>query len=201
MKTPLIIYPKLFQLLHEALHKSIQQLKLKNKTMSKTLDVTLENALEAYKSADAEGKKLLINLFGENHFKPALPAHERITTLEAIIAELGEAHEDVKEYRKLVAVDAKKHTIANAVLTMVAKVYNTDQNGKLWIPDWTNSSEYKWYPYFKASSSGVGFSYTGYDVWRTYTHVGSRLCFKTENVAHAAVKNFESYYNDFLTNN
>jgi hypothetical protein len=71
-----------------------------------------------------------------------------------------------------------------------------------WKPDWTNSSEGKYYPWFKmGSSSGVGFSFHGYDCWHTISRVGSRLCFKSSELAEYAGKTFESIYKDFLTLN
>ncbi len=61
-----------------------------------------------------------------------------------------------------------------------------------WIPDWNNTNEYKYFPYFKmGSSSGVGFSSVDYDYWVTNSNVGSRLCFKSADLAKHAGKLFE----------
>lgn len=45
-------------------------------------------------------------------------------------------------------------------------------------PDFNNSNEYKYSPYFDMrSSSGFGFAGATYDDWGTLTYFGSRLCF------------------------
>jgi hypothetical protein len=68
-----------------------------------------------------------------------------------------------------------------------------------WIPDWTNSREYKYYPWFEMGSpSGVGFSCDGYDLWYTLSGVGSRLCFKTAELARYAGKQFEELYKEYF---
>ena len=77
--------------------------------------------------------------------------------------------------------------IAHAKLVIIAKAINGD-----WVPDWTDSSQWKYYPWFKmGSSSGVGFSYDGCDDWDTGSSVGSRLCFKSSDLAKHAGQLFE----------
>jgi hypothetical protein len=72
-------------------------------------------------------------------------------------------------------------------LVIIAKAINGD-----WVPDWTDSSQWKYYPWFEmGSSSGVGFSYHDYVAWRTYSTVGSRLCFKSSDLAKHAGQLFE----------
>ena len=69
-----------------------------------------------------------------------------------------------------------------------------------WYPDWTDSSQYKYYPYFKMGSpSGGGFSCNGCDGWNSDSVVGSRLCFKSADLAKNAGKLFEGIYKEFLT--
>ena len=67
-----------------------------------------------------------------------------------------------------------------------------------WKPNWGNSSEAKYYPWFKRSSSGVGFSYDDYYYDLTGTAVGSRQVLKTRELAIYAGKQFESIYNTML---
>lgn len=67
-----------------------------------------------------------------------------------------------------------------------------------WKPDWTNSSQYKYLPWFK-HKSGFGLSFDVAGNWFTSTHVGSRLCFKTKELAEYAATQFEDLYNDYLT--
>lgn len=65
-----------------------------------------------------------------------------------------------------------------------------------WAPDWNDGSQPKYVPYFKWD--GKGFSYDDYDYWYSDTFVGSRLCFKSSEIAIYAGKQFEAEYNEFL---
>ncbi len=87
--------------------------------------------------------------------------------------------------------------IAYRKIKLIAKTLNEG-----WAPDWENGKWDKYYPWFKTgSSSGVGFSYCAYDRWFTVSGVGSRLCYKSSELAEYAGKNFELIYKDFLTLN
>ena len=71
-----------------------------------------------------------------------------------------------------------------------------------WLPDWTNSSEYKCFPWFKmGSSSGSGFSYDDCDGWSTGSIVGSRLCFKSAELARYIGEAFIDLYRDYFVLN
>lgn len=69
-----------------------------------------------------------------------------------------------------------------------------------WWPDWKNTDEYKWYPYFDLScSSGFGFSSSCYAYWLACTTCGSRLCFKSKALAEYAGKTITPTYKKFMT--
>jgi hypothetical protein len=72
-----------------------------------------------------------------------------------------------------------------------------------WEPNWNDSYEYKYYPWFEIIASankpaGFGFSDTDYDFWNTHTNVGSRLCFKTRELALYAGEQFEELYKEYF---
>jgi hypothetical protein len=67
-----------------------------------------------------------------------------------------------------------------------------------WTPDWSNTNQKKWYPYF-VLSSGFGFSGTNYVYGYSNTTVGSRLCFESEVKARYAGNQFLQLYKEFLT--
>ena len=91
--------------------------------------------------------------------------------------------------------DMEDDEAAYVKVKLIARVLNEG-----WTPDWTNSSEYKYYPWFKMSSpSGVGFSFLDDDFWNTHSLCGSRLCFKSRDLAIHAGKTFENIYKDFFT--
>ena len=55
-------------------------------------------------------------------------------------------------------------------LTVIAKALNGD-----WKPDWNDSDQYKYYPWFYMD--GSGFQYNDYDNYYQNSNVGSRLSF------------------------
>lgn len=82
---------------------------------------------------------------------------------------------------------------AYAKLIIIARALNEG-----WVPDWSSSSQYKYIPWFK-HKSGFGLSSYGYVGWATTTPVGSRLCFKTKELAEYAAMQFADLYNDYLS--
>jgi hypothetical protein len=87
---------------------------------------------------------------------------------------------------------------AAAKLFVIARAINKqDNDGKEWKPDWTNSREWKHYPWFNLSS-GSGLSCGDYGGGRSHSYVGSRLCFKTEEGAEYAGRTFIKEYEDYF---
>ena len=71
-----------------------------------------------------------------------------------------------------------------------------------WTPDWNNGKWDKYLPWFKMGSpSGVGFSYNDYDDWHSFSFVGSRLCFKSRDLAKYAGNQFEALYKAYFVLN
>jgi hypothetical protein len=69
-----------------------------------------------------------------------------------------------------------------------------------WVPDWTNSNETKYYPWFKmGSSSGSGFSCRVCVGWDSHSLFGSRLCFKSRDLAEYAGEQFTEIYKKYMT--
>ncbi|MGQ0738388.1 MAG: hypothetical protein ACT4OJ_04945 [Bacteroidota bacterium] len=77
-------------------------------------------------------------------------------------------------------------------LKVVAKVLN---NG--WEPNWKDSNEWKYYPWFDLSS-GSGLSYYDFVGRYSASSVGSRLCFQTRELAEYAGNQFIDLYTDFF---
>lgn len=70
-------------------------------------------------------------------------------------------------------------------MSIIVKVLNEG-----WEPDWDNADEPKYYPYFYMSPSGFAFC----DTLHVYTHAaagcGSRLRFRTSELARYAGEQF-----------
>lgn len=84
--------------------------------------------------------------------------------------------------------------IAHAKLIIIAKAINGD-----WVPDWTDSAQWKYYPWFiMGSSSGVGFSFGDYVYWHATSIVGSRLCFENREKAKYVGTQFQELYKSYF---
>ena len=89
----------------------------------------------------------------------------------------------------------QKPLIANYQLMVIAEALNEG-----WTPDWSNGEWDKWYPWFNMdnSSSAGRFSFGGADIRRSYSIVGSRLCFKSEELADYAGTQFLELYRELF---
>ena len=88
----------------------------------------------------------------------------------------------------------QKPLLAHYKLVIIAEALNEG-----WVPDWTNGEWDKYYPWFKMGSpSGVGFSYDDCADWYALSNVGSRLCFKSSELAKYAGTQFESLYKEYF---
>ena len=118
---------------------------------------------------------------------------ERIKSIDDAINELGEDDEDVKALRVIENLSIPKHIISQLQSIIIAKALN-----EVWVPDWNDSSQYKYFPYFDMeSSSAGGFVCNDYGSRGTYAAVGSRLCFKSRELAEYAGKQFKGIYEEY----
>lgn len=93
----------------------------------------------------------------------------------------------------------RKAMIAHAKLVIIARAANRLANdGKQWEPDWNNGQWDKWYPWFWMNGGSSGFRLNGYGVWVSASDVGSRLCFKSREVAEHVQKTFFKLYKDYF---
>jgi hypothetical protein len=66
-------------------------------------------------------------------------------------------------------------------------------------PDFDNSNEPKYFPYFDMRSSGFGFSASYYDFWYSGTSVGSRLCISNDRALSIRIaKDFLPIYEKIM---
>jgi hypothetical protein len=107
---------------------------------------------------------------------------DKIKTYEDAIA--ATKRPDVPDL-SLFPEDMREYFTAQYKILVIAEALNEG-----WKPDWNNSNQRKWYPWFRVSSSGFAFCVT-YFVY-VYPHAGhaSRLCFKSDKLADYAGKQF-----------
>lgn len=159
----------------------------------KTIEVNKDNAVKAFNEGDEATKKLLKTLFGAEHFNQKIT--DRVKTFEdACLAAKLQPGDNVNlillyngQNKDMISIQAYSKLI------IIARALNEG-----WEPNWADSNEYKYYPWMKyQAGSGFSDSYCAYS--HTCTSVGSRLCFKTRELAEYAATQFKDIYNDFLT--
>lgn len=181
--------------------------------MSKNIQIQQENVLNAYKNASDEQKELLEHLFGSEVFKPA-DVRERIKTFADAAKAVG--IEDPEEWEEQYS-DLEPDVLAYFKLRIITKALNEGWEPKF-IP-----GEYRWAPYFllytkeeiekmnaetksrvvrrsnfnSNTGGGVACVDASYVSSYTYSGVGSRLAFKSEELAEYAGKQFTEIYADF----
>lgn len=89
----------------------------------------------------------------------------------------------------------QKAIIAHYKLVIIAEALNEG-----WKPNWDDDDEYKYYPWFdmEGSSSGSGFSSGDCDYWHSDSFVGSRLCFKSRELAKYIGETFVELYKEYF---
>lgn len=146
------------------------------------LKVLKENAEKAYQAADANGKKLLQDLF-PGVLVP-INVMERINTWEDVLADhkLTEA-----EFVDMIENDTEDEAAYKRckliALSLNERPLRRDEN---------------WYmPVF--NKTGFGFSHTVYVYWTTYATVGSRLLgFKSRELSDHAGSKFAHIYKPLI---
>lgn len=157
----------------------------------RTLQIKQDSLLVAFRNAGKEGKQVLSDLFGK---QVALYDNitDRVKSFEDACQVLG-ISTNVPEVKGL----PRKHQkaiIANYKLIVIAEALNEG-----WKPNWQDSDEYKYYPWFDMSNpAGVGYSYTYYAASYTNATFGSRLCLKNRELAIYFGQTFTDLFNDSL---
>ena len=93
-----------------------------------------------------------------------------------------------------------KALVALNELFTIAEAWNKADD---FVPDFSNSMQDKWFPWFVYDKGAAGFvyAYTNNTPSGTGAYIGSRLCFKTRNRAIQFGKQFVDLYNQvFLLN-
>lgn len=97
---------------------------------------------------------------------------------------------DVPDFSNL-PTDMRKHFEAQYKMIVIAEALNEE-----WIPDWDNYDEYKYYPWFEMSPSSFAFDVSFCDYAFAFAGSGSRLKFRTRELAEYAAKQFIDIWKD-----
>ena len=157
---------------------------------NKQLTISGNKAKELYaNSNDNSFKQLLEENFGKEFFIPK-KLTDYIKTFKDVCNHMEINYNAWLERYS----DLDKDTIAYEKLKLIVKCFNEG-----WVPDWENSSQYKYFPYFcMGGASGVGFSFCGYDNRITASDVGVHLCLKTTELSTFVGKTFENEYKEWM---
>jgi hypothetical protein len=135
-------------------------------------------------------QKLTVKLFNDKVQKPVGGIMDRIKTFEDACKETGIYPTELTVSGEGITDDQMRCIAAFHKLTIIAKALNGD-----WVPDWNNSSEYKYHPYFDMKN-GFVFYFCVFSL--QHSTVGSRLCFKSDELATYAGKQFLDLYKDLF---
>lgn len=170
----------------------------------------------------AEWKNGVLTLVDE---KDNRPVTERIKTFEDALKELGDKHPLVLQYKECFdnyLDGAKNEDVADIVAYLKLRIIAAALN-EGWTPQFT-VGERRWFPWFVLytqdeinrmdkeqrgrvvfrsgsyaySEGGVACVGAGYDSSLTYASFGSRLAFKTKNVARYVGKQFLDIWADYV---
>lgn len=186
-----------------------------------TIKLNATQVAAIYKGGNEEARKALKDSLGEQ-FSTILPITERVKTFEDAVSELGNEHSLVKVYQSIkygyCSEFVGKDLLAYIKLSIICEVLNEG-----WHPQFS-LDEYRWYPYYKLltndeieemseeeknrvvgragngafAGGGLVFSYASNVSSFSNTVYGSRLAFKSEELAEYAGKTFIDIYKDFV---
>ncbi len=188
----------------------------------KELKISVENARAAYDNTDANGRELLEHLLGKEVF--AQDIKDRVKTFEDAVKVLGDEHPLVAQYRLIESsfkeADNNLHLFAYARLVIIAEALNEG-----WRPKF-DGDECRYYPWFyiytkkeyeeldedekkecrvvgrsdsyACAVGGVGYASADYASSYSYTDHGSRLAFKTRELAEYCGKQFIEIWEKWL---
>lgn len=109
-----------------------------------------------------------------------------------------------KDVARLVQELNPKHINALIALNKLFTIAEAWNKADGFVPDFSDISQWKYFPWFKWSDDTAGFVYanTYSAASSAYANVGSRLCFKSESRAMQFGKMYADLYNEvFLLNN
>jgi hypothetical protein len=154
-----------------------------------SLKINTETAKKLYPESKDWFRKELEKAFGEECFKK--PDWKDIKSFKDVYIACGTTEQEFNDKFNKIGLDSD--TVAYEKAKLVAKAINQG-----WVPDWNNTNQRKWWPWFNLSS-GFGFSLSYCDYGDAYSAVGSRLCFESEEKSNYAGKQFLKIYKEFLT--
>lgn len=179
--------------------------------MEKVIEIKVEDIKRAFDEANDNVKNCILNLFPQ--IREALPVTDRVKTFEDACREVG-----IDPTQYISKYDGESaDVIAYMKLRVICKALNEG-----WTPRFAKG-EYRYFPYFRICSGediirmseeeksrvafrsvyvayaygGVSAAYADYDSASVDAYIGSRLAFKTRELAKYAGEQFIDLWADF----
>ena len=124
--------------------------------------------------------------------KKNLSITDRVQSFEDACAYLGLDPKDLPVVDHLPEKD-RRSIIAYYKLTIIIRALNEG-----WEPDFTNRNQWKYYNWFYFDTAGFACANTNSTASYTGACIGSRLCFKTRELAAYAREKFWGLYCEYL---
>lgn len=132
------------------------------------MEILEQQAKKLYPDSPEWFKKQLEEEFGHDFFKPK--EFESVKTFQDACKKEGIDPKYLPEFPAMEKEFVKPLTAAYKLMV----IFKAINNG--WRPDWSNWSQYKYFPWFRVLSSGFGFGGSNYGYGHSYTTVRSQLC-------------------------
>lgn len=183
------------------------------------IQINTDALIKAYKESSNDCKNTLESLFGEEIFK-SKDITERIKTFEDACNELGIEHPFVRSYNRWMNYGVYNQPDIDAYLRLriIAAALNEG-----WEPQFTED-EWRYFPWFvlytqkeidemdeeqksrvvyrssylASAYGGVAYANTDVGSSHTYPYIGSRLAFKSSELAKYAGKQFVDIWADYV---
>jgi hypothetical protein len=146
-----------------------------------------------------EKSKELIKFCKKHNINP-----DEVPDIMSVAAAFKARKLDIKEKISITGIPKSFHKwlITAYWLAVFVEAINTDENGKVWRPDYNNPNEVKYEIWWKVKAdkkrpSGFGLSFGVVDDWLTLSLVPARLCFRTRPLAEFAGKLIPDVFTDF----
>lgn len=160
---------------------------------TKAIKMAEKVALELYQTANDQLKSVLEKGFGKAFFtpKPSKNIMDIVKTWKDVLTVLKLKEADVIPFPK---PKNKKQRSLNAFskIQEITRALNQD-----WTPDFNNSNQAKYYPYFEKTNDG-GWVFNFYVYYDRIASLGSGCFLKSSELATYAGKQFLDIYKEYL---
>lgn len=158
---------------------------LKSQQFNELISVEDKLLTQAFNEADSDKKKML-----KKYFKFPESIIDRVKNFNDILKLSDKTLSEVIPYLK--PKNKKERSLnAFAKIQLISEVLNQG-----WKPNWNNSNENKYYPYFIKNSRG--WSVSSCDYWSSIAGGGFGSYYQTSELALFAGKTFIDIYSDYL---